>query len=172
MLSNQFAKENQIMSYADQLRKLADEFFEAEKHGASAREILRWAWENKKWEPHPDDFLRAGAEQLARAMRDDYEKDPQGRAIRTNHVVYEDRGGEQIPIWIDYQTATREQMVMAFQGRRGQISNDCVQLFNDVNSYNENRNPAEPIQIVFNFSFDLEEQALAQSIKKSVKKAG
>lgn len=159
------------MSYADQLRKLANEFFESEGHGATAREIVRWAYDRGKWQPHPDDFIRAGAEQLARAMRDDYDKDPQGRPIRVKHVVLEDRNGEQIPIWIDYKIITREQMLMSLQGRRKQIVGDCIQLKNDADSYNENRNPGEPIQIVFNFTFDLDENELAKSLKRPVKKA-
>jgi hypothetical protein len=105
-------------------------------------------------------------------MRDDYDKDPQGRPIRIKHVVLEDRNGEQIPIWIDYKIITREQMVMSLQGRRKQIVGDCVQLKNDVDSYNQNKNTGDPIQIVFNFTFDLEEKELAQSIKKPSKKAG
>jgi len=105
-----------------------------------AREILRWAYDRGKWQPHPDDFIKAGAEQLARAMRDDYAKDPQGRSIRIKHVVLEDREGEQIPIWVDYKIITRDQMVMSLQGRRKQIVGDCIQLKNDVDSYNENRN--------------------------------
>jgi hypothetical protein len=32
------------------------------------------------------ELKQPGAEQLARAMRDDYDKDPQGRPIRTKHV--------------------------------------------------------------------------------------
>jgi len=73
-------------------------------------------------------------------MRDDYAKDPQGRSIRIKHVVLEDREGEQIPIWVDYKIITRDQMVMSLQGRRKQIVGDCIQLKNDVDSYNENRN--------------------------------
>ena len=86
------------MSYSEQLRKLADQFFEAHQESGSARQILRWAYDNKLWEPHPDDFIRAGAEQLARAMRDDTETDPQGRTVRKKHYVLVERNGEQIEI--------------------------------------------------------------------------
>jgi len=116
------------MSYSDQLRKLADEYFAIHNHGGTAKEILRWAYDNGKWAPHPDDFIRAGAEQLSRAMREDTETDPQGRAVRTKHVIVETRGGEQLLIWNSNKIMSRDQMELSFQYRRKLIVNDCVQL--------------------------------------------
>jgi len=157
------------MSYNDQLRKIADEYFDTFGSGGSAKEILRWAYETGKWAPHPDDFIRAGAEQLARAMRDDNRKDPQGRTVRTKHVIIEARDGEQLPIWHDYHNMTHAQMELSFQYRRRQIVSDCVQLKNDVDSYNENLNPGPAIQIIFDFTDDTEEETLLRrsSRKKS-----
>lgn len=152
------------MSYTEQLQRLADMYFEHHSEGTS-REILRWAWENKLWEPHPDDFLRQGAEQLARAMREDYKKDPQGRDVRTKHVIKVERGGEQMCIWISDETATRDQMEMAFQYRRNQIVGDCKQLKKDADSYNENKNPGEPIQVILDFRDDVEEAELAELLR-------
>jgi hypothetical protein len=48
-------------------------------------------------------------------------------------------------------------MGIAFQQRRQQIVGDCRQLKSDVDSYNENRNPSSPIQMVFDFTLDLVE---------------
>ena|SRR5579872_3473759 len=149
------------MSYIEQLQQLADMYFEHHSDG-TAREILGWAYDNKLWEPHPEDFLRQGAEQLARAMREDYGKDPQGRQVRKKHVIKVEREGEQLCLWISDETATREQMEMAFQYRRQLIVGDCWQLKTDVDSYNENRNPGEPIQTVMDFRNDMEERELAQ----------
>lgn len=53
-------------------------------------------------------------------------------------------------------------MKLAFQQRRYQILGDCKQLKSDGDSYNENRKPSEPIQIVFDFTLDLEEIELAK----------
>ncbi|MCW2313608.1 hypothetical protein [Rhodoferax antarcticus] len=52
-------------------------------------------------------------------------------------------------------------MSLAFQQRRHQIVGDCRQLKMDVDSYNDNRLPVQPIQMIFDFTFDLEELALA-----------
>jgi hypothetical protein len=51
---------------------------------------------------------------------------------------------------------------MAFQQRRQQIVGDCRQLKVDCDSYNENNIPAEPIQIIFDFTTDLEELELPE----------
>jgi len=38
---------------------------------------------------------------------------------------------------------------------------DCLQLKNDVDSYNENRKPVSPMQMIFDFTDDLAELELA-----------
>ncbi len=48
-------------------------------------------------------------------------------------------------------------MEVAFQQRRQQIVGDCRQLKTDVDSYNENANSEQPIQMVFDFTDDLAE---------------
>jgi hypothetical protein len=48
-------------------------------------------------------------------------------------------------------------MEIAFQQRRQQIVGDCRQLKADINSYNDNRSPDRPIQMSFDFTWDIEE---------------
>jgi hypothetical protein len=48
-------------------------------------------------------------------------------------------------------------MEIAFQQRRESISADCRQLKTDIDSYNENFNVGQPIQMVFDFTDDLAE---------------
>jgi hypothetical protein len=55
-------------------------------------------------------------------------------------------------------------MQRAFQQRRHQIFGDCKQLKTDVDSFNDNRSPETPIQIVFDFRADLEEADLARRV--------
>ncbi|MFB3815546.1 MAG: hypothetical protein ACE14L_15690 [Terriglobales bacterium] len=97
-------------------------------------------------------------------MREEYITDPQGRTVRAKHVARYDRSGAQIALWADIRTASREHMELAFQQRRQQIVGDCRQLKLDVDSFNENRNSAEPIQIIFDFRDDLLELELASSV--------
>jgi hypothetical protein len=59
-------------------------------------------------------------------------------------------------------TASREHMEIAFQQRRQQIVGDCRQLKADLDSYNDNYNSGEWLQMVFDFTNDLAEiEALA-----------
>ena len=45
----------------------------------------------------------------------------------------------------------------SFAQRRQQIVGDCLQLRTDVDVYNDKRLPVEPIQIVLDFTLDVEE---------------
>jgi hypothetical protein len=71
-------------------------------------------------------------------------------------------GPAQIPLWADIRTAGREHMETAFQQRRQQILGDCRQLKRDVDSYNDNYNAGEPLQMIFNFIDDLAEDELVR----------
>lgn len=53
-------------------------------------------------------------------------------------------------------------MLLASQQRRQQILGDCKQLKSDTDSYNENRQPEIKMQMVFDFTLDLEESELTK----------
>jgi len=97
------------------------------------------------------------AEQLSRAMREEYIQDPQGRMVRAKHAARVERDGEQLVLWDDIRTADRRHMEIAFKQRRHQIVGDCHQLKIDVDSYNDNGNTEAPIQLIFDFTDDLAE---------------
>jgi hypothetical protein len=69
--------------------------------------------------------------------------------------------GEQGWLWDDMRTAPHQFLQMAFQQRRQDIVADCHRLKTDVDSYNDNRNPIEPIQLNLNFTNDVLELELA-----------
>lgn len=48
-------------------------------------------------------------------------------------------------------------MSLAFSQRRQQIVGDCHQLKTDVDSFNENREPDRPIQMLLDFTEDVAE---------------
>jgi len=64
-------------------------------------------------------------------------------------------------MWADIRTAPRNHMELAFKQRRQQIVSDCRQLQIDVDSYNENHPKEKPVQMVFNFTMDLQELEMA-----------
>ncbi|MCS6305990.1 MAG: hypothetical protein H8K07_20345 [Nitrospira sp.] len=145
------------MSLTEQFQKLASNYI-AEHGRATPTEIAEWLVHIKRWEPEPSDMVRQCAKLLARAMRQEYIVDPQGRKVRAKHAVMEhDDAGSQTAFWDDIRTATRNHMHIAFQQRREQIVGDCRQLKTDVDSYNDNQNTGYPIQMIFDFTDDLEE---------------
>lgn len=145
-------------TYGDRMREIAKKYIEAgEPWPASARQIGRWAIDRGLWLPHPSAILDRCAEDLAKAMREEYITDPQGRRVRAKHAARLVEGGEQTTLWADLHTASRAHMEVAFQQRRQQIVGDCWQLKKDVDSFNENVKPPQPIQTCFDFRDDLAE---------------
>ena len=105
-----------MATYTEQLQRIANKYMEeVGSETATAREIATWAIKRKLWEPQPSKVIRQCADELARAMREEYTTDPQGRRVRAKHVAIVDRGGEQIALWADIGTATREHLEIAFQ---------------------------------------------------------
>ena len=150
--------------YARQMQRIVDKYIEAgERWPASSKEIAGWAVSKGLWKPQPSAVIDQCAAQLSRAMREEHIVDPQGRTVRAKHVARVNQGGENVALWADIRTASRQHMEMAFQQRRQQIVGDCRQLKTDVDSYNENKSPEKPIQMVFDFTLDLEESYCIQN---------
>jgi hypothetical protein len=148
-----------MSTYNEQLQRIVTEYIEAgEEWPATARQIAAWAVREKLWTPHPSSLVNQCAEDIAQAMREEYMVDPQGRKVRAKHAARVEQG----VLWADIRTAPRGHMEIAFKQRRRQILGDCRQLKDDVDSFNENRSSAAPIQMSFDFTRDLLElEALA-----------
>lgn len=149
-----------MTAYNRQLQRIVNDYIEAgQTWPASSREIAAWAIRNGKWQPQPSTIIDQCASRLARAMREEYLVDPQGRTIRAKHAARMERNGEQIPLWADIRDPdlSREHMQIAFQQRRQQVLGDCRQLKTDLDSYNENKNSGEQLEIIFDFTPDLAE---------------
>lgn len=153
-----------MSTYHERLQEIVRQYRESgERWPASTKDIAGWAIRHGHWQPHPSSIISQCAEHLGQALRDEYITDPQGRRVRANHVAKVLESGKQIPLWAHIQTASREHMQVSLQQRRQQIVGDCKQLKIDVDSYNENANSGTPIQIVFDFTVDLEEMEAAEA---------
>lgn len=158
------------MSVNDQLQRVVRMYEESgEEVPATANQMAAWAISKGLWSPQPATVIAQCAEQLARAMREEYVTDPQGRRVRAKHVAVIERNGEQLALWTDVRNASREHMQISFQQRRQQIVGDCRQLKNDVDSFNDNASANHPINMVFDFTFDLAELELV--VKRKRRKA-
>jgi hypothetical protein len=149
-----------MASYNEQMQELANQYQVATGNVIfKSKDVGAWAIANGLWQPSADAVLRQFAEDMSRALREEYITDPQGRRVRSKHAIRQD--GEQGSLWADIHTAPRDHMVVAFQQRRTQIVADCVQLKRDVDSYNDNQNDGDPIQAVLDFTADVHEHELA-----------
>ena len=127
-----------------------------------SKTIASWAVRKKLWVMPRRSAIDVCARELSEAMREEYTTDRQGRRIRQKHSLriseeLPDGKHKQLVLWVDIDEMTPEQMEEASQWRRRQIFTDCRQLKNDLDSYNENWNKGEPIQMLFDFTEDLEE---------------
>ena len=144
------------ITFNEQLQCIVQKYIEAgEEWPATSHQIAKYAIKNHLWEAQGATVIDLCADQLARAMREEYIHDPQGRVVRAKHAARV--AGEQTVLWADIRTASREHMIIALQQCRQQIVGDCRQLKADTDSYNENNNPGKQIKMVFDFTDDLVE---------------
>jgi hypothetical protein len=149
-------------TYNEQMQEIVRKYKAArEEWPATLKQIAAWALYQDLWAPQQILLITKCAEDLGRALREEYITDPQGRRVRAKHAARMDRDeGEQGALWDDIRTAPHEHMQLAFQQRRQGIVGDCHRLRIDVESYNDNRNPIEPIQMSFDFTNDVLEMEM------------
>jgi hypothetical protein len=152
------------MNYNERLQKLVNKYIESGGDWpTSSHELAAWALKNNLWAPKKGEIINIFAEQLSRAMREEYIVDPQGRKVRAKHAARVNQG----VLWDDIRTAGREHMLVSFQQRRQGIVGDCHQLKLEVDSYNDNKNNGMPIQMVFDFTVDLIEMDINEKEDKT-----
>ena len=146
------------MTYMERMQAIVEEYRAfGEPWPGTARQIAEWAMGRGLWSPRRD-LADLCADDIATAMREEFITDPQGRTVRAKHASRIKRDGTQPRmVWADIRTADRQHMEIAFQERRQQIVNDCRQLKTDLDSYNDNGNPGRPLQLVLDFTYDVEE---------------
>ena len=152
-------------SYATQMQRIVRDYRAAgHTWPASSKTMAAWAIASGRWKLPDSAALNRCAEDLSRAMREEFMTDRKGRRVRVKHPVVTRKGAEQTVLWDDLRTAPRNHMEVAFAQRRNQIVGDCRQLKTDVDSFNDLRPSESPIQIVFNFTNDLAELEVAKGV--------
>lgn len=126
-------------------------------------EVAEWAYRNGCHKPNVKTVIDAIAADIAQMFREEYRTDARGRRYRAKHAATEKRGNKTLSLWgdLDDPNAPHDHFVKSFAQRRQQIVGDCFQLKTDVDVYNDQRLPTQPIQIVLDFSLDVEELQLA-----------
>lgn len=119
-------------------------------------EVALWAIREKKWAPQQAEIRRQCRELLSRALREERITDPQGRRIRKYHAIRQEKNGHTLWLWGDIDTANHNHMKVSFQQRRREVVGDCCLLKTDIDSYNDNYNKNDPINLCFDFTKDIE----------------
>jgi hypothetical protein len=156
------------MGYSESLQQIAQKYREAaEPWPATARQMARWAYRRKLWEPQEKNIIGQLARDLARALREEYYTDPKGRRVRTKHAARLADDGlldgdgsaltQQRVFWADIRTDDPKHLEAALKQRRMGIVGDCKQLRTDVDSFNDFHPSGRKIQMIFNFEDDLAE---------------
>jgi hypothetical protein len=154
------------MTYKEQLQKIAKDYRDAGMPWpASSREIASWAIDNSLWQAQRSTLISKCAEEISDALGEEYYTDPQGRRVRTKHVARVTVDGQQIPLWDDIRSGNRDHFLVSTQQRRQQVVGELCQLKTDVDSFNENNNRGESIQLVLDFSDDVNERLALYSLE-------
>jgi hypothetical protein len=71
------------ITYTEQLQRIVADYIGAgEEWPAAMRQVANWALNHRRWPPQHDSLVSRCAEELARALREEYIIDPQGRTVR------------------------------------------------------------------------------------------
>ena len=124
------------------------------------QQIADWAIARGAELPKPKTAREVFAVQLADAARAEYRVDPKtGLAYRANHALRgKTNDGRQYSFWVDIDDATKAQMLFSLTSRTQQMVGDAVHLKIDETIWNDRHPTEEPIQLVMNFTDDVEER--------------
>ncbi len=153
-------------TYTESLQEMVSRYRKSgQKWPATSRDIARWSYRNKLWEPQEKNIVGQLARDLSRAMREECYTDPQGRRVRTKHAArrvedaLSDDAQDAVPtqkmLWHDIRTDDGDHIIMALQQRRMQIVGDCSHLKVDGDSFNDNHSSGKKIQRIFNLEDDM-----------------
>jgi hypothetical protein len=123
-------------------------------------DVADWAIRRGATLPKPKSARELLVAQLADAARAEYRQDSKtGLSYRANHALRGTRtDGKQYTLWVDIEDATRPQMLWSLSNRRQQMVGDAVHLKIDEMIWNDRHPTAEPIQLIMDFTDDVEER--------------
>lgn len=150
-----------MSAYSDQIKSYIERYkAEVSNDGLiDPHDLAGWAFKNGLHKPNVKTIIDSIAADIAQVFREEYRTDASGRRYRAKHATTRKFGHRTLSLWgdIDDPNAPHEHFVKSFGQRRQQIVGDCYQLKTDADVYNDHRKPAEPIQIVLDFTLDVEE---------------
>lgn len=158
------AYSNQVKSYIER--------YQAEVGGdgrIDPYEVAEWAYRNGLHKPSIRTVVDAIAADISQCFREEFRTDKDGQRYRAKHAVRFKKGDKSTSLWADMDDTKvpREHFVKSFAQRRQQIVGDCFQLKTDVDVYNNKNVEQQPIQMLLDFTLDVEELQLPLKGKKA-----
>lgn len=150
-----------MSAYSDTVRDYIERFRKEVRDDGliDAHELAAWAYHNGLHKPNIKTVIDAIAADIAQVFREEYRTDRHGRRYRAKHAAMQKKGSKTLSLWADLDdpNAPHEHFQKSFAQRRQQIVGDCYQLKTDIDVYNDQRAPSDPIQVVLDFTLDIEE---------------
>lgn len=155
-----------MAKYSEQMQQIFDRYTaEMDPSPVSLDQVAGWAIQNGLWKPAPRDVVKLCMEDLAESLRQEKRTDAKGRRYRAKHSMRVSENGLQLTLWADIDNAPRSFMEKSFAQRRKGIVNDCFQVKQDVDHFNDEHSSEQPIQMILDFTDDVAE--LEASVSKN-----
>lgn len=159
-----------MANFTEQMQGIFQAYVDEIGHEPVALDLVaEWAVGKGLYHPAPKSVVKLCREALADSLRQEKRLDAAGRWYRSKHPVRTSAGGVQLTLWADIDTAPRIHMEQSFAQRRRSIVDDCFQVKQDVDHFNEYRAGERPIQMILDFSEDVAELEAARDAEDSVK---
>jgi hypothetical protein len=147
-----------MAKYSEQMQQIFARYTaEVDASPVSLDQVAAWAIREGLWKPSPRDVAKICRADLADSLRQEKRTDSKGRSYRAKHSVRSKENGLPLMLWADIDSAPRSFMVKSFAQRRKAIVNDCFQIKQDVDHFNDERSADQPIQLVLDFTDDVAE---------------
>ncbi len=147
-----------MATFSEQMQAIFDRYTEeVSADPVSLDEVAAWAIERGLYRPAPRDIVKICRDALADSLRQEKRVDEKGRKYRAKHSIRTWIEGQQLSLWADIDTAPRSFLEKSFGQRRKSIVDDCFQIKQDVDHFNDEHPDEVPIQMVIDFTDDIAE---------------
>ena len=151
------------MNYNDQIiERVVEAYREANGDGEFLKQdVAAWAIKTGTWKPSLKSQIELLSDEISTAMRSE-RKVVNGRNVRQYHcIVRKLESGLHQTVWAHIDVASPEFMEQSVALRRKNIGNKVFQLHSDIVYWNEHKNPARPIEALFDFRDDIADREQA-----------
>ena len=157
-----------MATYKEQLLQIWEKYREeVSPDPVDLKVVAAWAIAKGLWKPRPIELNARLAEELATSLREQTRTDSKGRSYRA-FIPARKGGAGSVPLfeWADIDDAPRSHVERSVQQERRSIASDCFALAMKVEHYNDMHPDEEPLQTIFDFGDDIEEEKIARGIDK------